>query len=197
MTHPEWLAFLHAVVADPVDDTPRLVAADWLDEHGQPDRAAFIRVQVELARLAAAGRGQTREAESLRRKERAYIGPAAYHGPLWAADDVPELVRVRPKGAGVWVDRADRVRYRRGFVDEVWCPAGEWLRHGAVVRERLPVRTVYLTGCGDLTRDDWYALLPTLLRVDHVGLDTDPHGFLDWIRHSLPGTLVEAAGPAG
>jgi uncharacterized protein (TIGR02996 family) len=43
-------ALRHAVVADPDDDTPRLIYADWLDENGQPDRAAFIRAQVESAR---------------------------------------------------------------------------------------------------------------------------------------------------
>src|SRR5690349_5354630 len=42
---------LAAVLADPEDDAPRLVYADWLDENGQPERAAFIRLQVEAARL--------------------------------------------------------------------------------------------------------------------------------------------------
>lgn len=42
---------LYAAVLDrPEDDTPRLVLADYLDDHGEPERAAFIRVQVELAR---------------------------------------------------------------------------------------------------------------------------------------------------
>src|SRR5580704_8605623 len=39
---------LHAAVcANPDDDTPRLVFADWLDEHGEEKRAAFIRASVE------------------------------------------------------------------------------------------------------------------------------------------------------
>lgn len=42
--------FLRAIVARPADDTVRLVYADWLDERGETDRAAFIRVQIELAR---------------------------------------------------------------------------------------------------------------------------------------------------
>jgi uncharacterized protein (TIGR02996 family) len=37
-----------AVIANAEDDTPRLVYADWLDEHGDPDRAAFIRTQCAL-----------------------------------------------------------------------------------------------------------------------------------------------------
>ncbi len=41
-------AFLDAVRADPLNDLPRLVYADWLEEHGQPDRAEFIRIQCRL-----------------------------------------------------------------------------------------------------------------------------------------------------
>jgi uncharacterized protein (TIGR02996 family) len=44
-------AFLQAVIENPEDDAPRLIFADWLEEHGQPERAEFIRVQCELARL--------------------------------------------------------------------------------------------------------------------------------------------------
>ncbi len=44
-------AFMAAILAAPDDDLPRLVFADWLDEHGEPERAEFIRVQCELARL--------------------------------------------------------------------------------------------------------------------------------------------------
>jgi uncharacterized protein (TIGR02996 family) len=43
--------FLQDIVAHPEDDTPRLIYADWLEDHGDPDRAAFIRVQCALARL--------------------------------------------------------------------------------------------------------------------------------------------------
>lgn len=45
-------ALLAAIAADPDDDTPRLALADWLDEHGDPARAEFIRVQIEYARAA-------------------------------------------------------------------------------------------------------------------------------------------------
>src|SRR5262245_1043172 len=42
---------LAAIWEQPHDDTPRLIYADWLEEHGQPERAEFIRVQCELARF--------------------------------------------------------------------------------------------------------------------------------------------------
>jgi uncharacterized protein (TIGR02996 family) len=48
-------ALLRAVIDSPDEDAPRLVYADWLEEHGQTEadraRAAFIRLQVEAARL--------------------------------------------------------------------------------------------------------------------------------------------------
>jgi uncharacterized protein (TIGR02996 family) len=42
-------ALLSAIIAHPDEDTPRLAYADWLTEHGDPDRAEFIRVQCRLA----------------------------------------------------------------------------------------------------------------------------------------------------
>jgi uncharacterized protein (TIGR02996 family) len=43
-------AFLQDIILHPDDDTPRLIYADWLDDHGQADRAEFIRLQCRLAR---------------------------------------------------------------------------------------------------------------------------------------------------
>ncbi len=45
-------ALLRAIAAHPDEDTPRLALADYHDEHGNAARAAFIRGQIELARLA-------------------------------------------------------------------------------------------------------------------------------------------------
>ncbi len=47
----EHAAFLQAICENPDDDTPRLVYADWLDDHGDPELADFIRTQIELARI--------------------------------------------------------------------------------------------------------------------------------------------------
>jgi len=44
-------ALLRAVLDHPDDDTPRLIYADALEDVGGSERAAFIRTQVELARL--------------------------------------------------------------------------------------------------------------------------------------------------
>lgn len=48
-------ALFRAICEQPWEDTPRLVYADWLEENGDPVRAEFIRVQVELAKLPPGG----------------------------------------------------------------------------------------------------------------------------------------------
>jgi uncharacterized protein (TIGR02996 family) len=43
-------ALLRAICDHPDEDAPRLIFADWLDENAQPDRAAFIRTDIEMER---------------------------------------------------------------------------------------------------------------------------------------------------
>jgi uncharacterized protein (TIGR02996 family) len=43
-----------AVIANADEDTPRLVYADWLDEHGDSARAEFIRLQIRIANASPA-----------------------------------------------------------------------------------------------------------------------------------------------
>jgi uncharacterized protein (TIGR02996 family) len=63
MSSSEQEAFLEAIFAAPEDDTARLAYADWLDERGQPARAEFIRVQIELARLTESHTKRTKPQE--------------------------------------------------------------------------------------------------------------------------------------
>lgn len=44
-------ALLNAILADPDDDTARLVYADFIEEAGEAERAAFVRAQLEVARV--------------------------------------------------------------------------------------------------------------------------------------------------
>jgi uncharacterized protein (TIGR02996 family) len=90
-------AFLRGIIERPDDDTPRLVYADYLEEHVQPDRAAFVRVQCALARLPES---DPRRPE-LEARERALLRE---HEEEW----------VRPlRGL------ADEWTFRRGFVEQV------------------------------------------------------------------------------
>lgn len=44
----EWAGFVRGIRAEPEEDTPRLVAADWLDDHGEHERAELIRLQCQI-----------------------------------------------------------------------------------------------------------------------------------------------------
>src|SRR5678815_2596982 len=84
-------AFIRAVLDCPHDDTPRLVYADWLDEHGQPERAEFIRVQCAVARHDGYGSSDIERAinrgvaDAFRRRERElWKSPEA---GTWFGDD--------------------------------------------------------------------------------------------------------------
>ena len=46
----EYDALVAAICVDPDEDALRLAFADWLEEHDESDRAAFVRAQIELDR---------------------------------------------------------------------------------------------------------------------------------------------------
>jgi uncharacterized protein (TIGR02996 family) len=62
-------ALLQSIFDNPEDDSVRLIYADWLEENGQPERADFIRIQIELAK---AGLSKERQGE-LRSREQALL----------------------------------------------------------------------------------------------------------------------------
>jgi uncharacterized protein (TIGR02996 family) len=76
---PEEEAFLADIADHPEDDSLRLIYADWLEDSGQVERAAFIRVQCELARLPRDDPRRrelkTRERELQEKHERQWLGP--------------------------------------------------------------------------------------------------------------------------
>src|SRR5262245_29245585 len=81
---PELLSLLRAAKEQAEDDLPRLVLADWLEEHGHPAdvaRAEFVRAQVELARLPTHDRRRQQllsRTQALAREHReAWLGPLA------------------------------------------------------------------------------------------------------------------------
>jgi uncharacterized protein (TIGR02996 family) len=92
-------ALLRAVASAPDDDLPRLVYADWFDENGDPDRAVFIRAQVEFAR-------HYREAQGLNDLARQQFRDTwAEHHERWRAE--------LPVIPGVLWD----VVFHRGFIE--------------------------------------------------------------------------------
>ena len=112
-------ALLDAIVDAPDDDAVRLVFSDWLDEHGDADRAEFIRAQIELFRDAAEARR-----DHLRRRERELL---LAHEEEWAAP-VRELGLTQG-----W-------RFRRGFIEEVKVSPEQFLAKGEEWFRLAPIR---------------------------------------------------------
>lgn len=198
--HRDWPAFLAAISANPDDDSLRLVAADFLEENGDPDRAMFIRIQVELARLETIGLGKSPEVDHLRRKERAFLGPLSVFRSLWAAEACPELVRIGSRShsldapGSMTVEGAETIFFRRGFVEGVACSAEQWLQHARAIRSRNPVQRLLLFSV-HLDRGDWWVLLPLLrglrlLILAESGFDPGTAERVAWLQSQLPGIPV-------
>jgi uncharacterized protein (TIGR02996 family) len=88
-------AFFDALRADPGDDTTRMVLADWLDDHGEPERAAFIRLAVRLERMPD---DHPDRAALLAR----YTDQRLTHGPVWLGARPDSLEDVGYRGGLVW-----------------------------------------------------------------------------------------------
>src|SRR3954470_3094415 len=119
MSYP---AFLAAIRDTPEDDLPRLVGADCLDDNGQPDRAEFVRVQVELSR-GVSPRSRARELlvrlRALIREHRGrWLGLLAGHAP----DSV----------------------FERGFVEGVRLSGSVLLQNGPALFDEHPIHRLSL-----------------------------------------------------
>src|SRR5688572_20324331 len=114
---------LQEILDAPEDDAPRLVSADWLEEHGESDRAELIRVQCELARL---DEGDPRVL-GLRRREHELL--VAHHAE-WKQE------------VAAWAQGC--TAFRRGFVGQVECSISDFLRNGSGLLKRAPVEAATL-----------------------------------------------------
>ncbi len=119
-------AFLSDVLAHPDDDAPRLVFADWLEEHDDAERAGFIRAQVRRLHLAP----DADEADELRRQEGYQLAKqqAAWKTRLGSGKAELKLVR--------------------GFVEGVSTSATTWLRLGRKAQAATPLRQLKLADAG-------------------------------------------------
>jgi uncharacterized protein (TIGR02996 family) len=146
-------ALLSAIAAHPGEDTPRLMYADWLDEHGQPVRAEFIRVQVEIARL-----------ESLSREAKnGFIPLYVRHQQLLDNHFADLLGPLAPLQGNA------EVVFHRGFVSAIEFPVGTFLSHAALVAGQRPLPDIAVTGV--------VGRLPEFLRNPHTDCVTRIRGY--------------------
>jgi uncharacterized protein (TIGR02996 family) len=113
-------AFLHDILTHPDDDAPRLIYADWLEEHNNP-RGEFIRAQCALAQLAA----EDPRRWPLEQRERELL---ASHESEWLP---------RWNLTGEW-------RFRRGFIEEITLTPEEYLAYENQLFKRAPIRHLRL-----------------------------------------------------
>src|SRR5262249_43172328 len=173
--------FLLDVLDNPDDDAPRLVYADWLDEHGLASRAEFIRLQVELARL---DRYDPRW-PALRRREAELL---AAHAAQWVEE------------AGL-ADLKEPA-FRRGFVEHAaFRDCLHFLAESRRRFQRTPLSSVELGGVGDWNEERGYRKgLDRLLRavagrrLRRINLRTDHSlgwGDLAALEHLPPDARLE------
>lgn len=157
---------LRAIIANPADDTPRLILADYLEDHGDSDRAEFIRVQCALALGEGCssdwceggepdGEGRSREhtcgwGERLRRRERDLLFD---HWPRWSRQSIPFDGPLTATGDNCHrlhldPDRTRRIEFvfRRGFVAAVRLRVEDFLAHGPALVRAAPLEEVRLEG---------------------------------------------------
>lgn len=173
---------VRAICEQPAEDTSRLAYADWLDEFGEPARAEFIRVQVEIARLkqsscvgcwvAPRGGPCCHGRDDLQKRERELLDVAAAED--WAGF---------PAGVEEWW-------FRRGFVSEVRCPLATLLGIAADLFARHPVTRVVVTDRRPLRFEGrwlWHNAGHRLVDQDADGDLAHPDHLPEAIHHALEG----------
>jgi uncharacterized protein (TIGR02996 family) len=135
---------LRAIRDKPDDDGLRLVYADWLEEHGEAERAEFLRVQIGLAN--AVGDGACDPALLDRQNEL-----LESHQNRWLEPLRPILTKPRPLAKRRWGLLAGRrlallpwyaeqgVVFRRGFVEHLHLPAADFLALADALFRAAPV----------------------------------------------------------
>jgi len=112
--------FLASICANPDDDAPRLIYADWLEEQGDSTRAEFIRLQIEHAHLTS---------DSNRRE--------------WIESRLKKLERAfRKQWAEPLKGMADSCEFFRGFVMSVTMPAERFPICAEALFRLSPVRSI-------------------------------------------------------
>jgi uncharacterized protein (TIGR02996 family) len=132
------LALLTAIIANPDEDTPRLMFADWLQENGQPERAEFIRVQIEITPLPDRHTRPLHDRAPDNARITRFRELFAAHQEEW----------LRPLGVKI-----PRATFRRGFVEELCVTPDELLKIGDAILCREMLSSIEVVPPPDDTED--------------------------------------------
>jgi uncharacterized protein (TIGR02996 family) len=108
MPTTEQLGLWAAIRANPDDDTPRLVYADWLQENGDEARAEFIRLQCAIAKLPNDRETNRKVRPAMEHRQRVLL---TANRERWAEPALRLYRRNRHPASGRIV-----VDFRRGFI---------------------------------------------------------------------------------
>lgn len=157
MSHQEEMrkAFIADIAANPEDLARRLIFADWLEDNGDPERAEFIRVQMELSQAPEKCLKTLSEDEPpytgcddcIRvhqlhaRMEKLWYSPARGSG---FDDGEPEgfAVTIGEPAEGLVIPQ---LVFRRGFVEEVYAPLSVLEEHLPRIVQEHPILSVRAT----------------------------------------------------
>ena len=165
-------ALLRAICEQPWENTPRLIYADWLDENGNPGRAEFIRLQIELEGIPPNERFKNP------RYDRACELERKWDPPLRALLDGTVGWLERPWSAELPTseDVTWHERYARGFRHAVTFSGMPAVRtHASAVMAASPVEDVTVMrvqgriGVGELLALPWVPRLTALHLSGSVG----------------------------
>jgi uncharacterized protein (TIGR02996 family) len=164
------VALLAAILDSPDDDLPRLAYADWLEEHGDLERAGFIRLQLDLAKWPA---------WDPRYQRVVTLDPARTLG----SDRSEDLPPLQPDQLS-WA----QFPWWRGFPERVWGTIDAFLEHAEELFALAPVRAFSGIASPEsitrLARSLWLARLRSLV-LDSGALGAAPLRELGESPHAL------------
>jgi uncharacterized protein (TIGR02996 family) len=135
------LALLKAIRSQPDFDGPRLVYADWLEEHGDCSRSEFIRIQIARTEMDLFDGRQTglacRERDLIDEHLADWVGPGLRQFATYQAP--PEEPPFEPLDPATTREMVPQPRwcFRRGF-PWVEVSAGQFLAHSEMILDASP-----------------------------------------------------------
>jgi uncharacterized protein (TIGR02996 family) len=141
--------FVRGILAEPDDDTPRLIYADWLEERGDP-RGEFIRLQCELATLTKPetpwlrmyGAGHFSPKERIRNRHDVHRYKQLFSRQL-ALMTAHTKQWVAPLGSEI-----TGLRFERGFVECGSTTADSFLQEAPTWYRHTPLRQLHIKESG-------------------------------------------------
>lgn len=162
--HPEQRAFIDAIIANPEDDAPRLVYADWLDEHDDqmscPTCNGDCQVKISVTyvpnnqytrcqtcngsgcvpNLFAERAAFIRKQLELPDVDNCFCGVDGIYSDAHYKFDF-RLAQITVDGSYIH----KRFVYRRGFVYKIACTMNSWLDNGQEIVRDHPITRVEIT----------------------------------------------------